>query len=168
MMISINYFYLRKINPWLVSTTHQKLKKLLGKTTIWNEIIQNSSCALFNIDAVNEMEMWKRTKINCRSQTIVSAVLLSSACCLTLSIYCTYSLISAPIGSLTFPLMGFVLLIICLLHSTINQKPCKGEQIRPGSELRCDNEHNFAGPAAGNPNALSVTCCEVMTVHVTL
>lgn len=27
-----------------------------------------------------------------------------------------------------------------------NQEPCKGEQIRPGSEVKRHNEHNFTGP----------------------
>lgn len=85
------------------------------------------------------------------------------------SIFTSYSLISAAIVSVSFPLMRFVLLSLRLPHPMIDQEPCKGEQIRPGSELRRYNEHNFARPPpAGEPNALSVTCCVVMTVHVTL
>lgn len=42
------------------------------------------------------------------------------------------------------------------------------EQEGRPSEVRRHNEQNFSGPAAGKRNALSVTCCVVMTAHIIL
>lgn len=42
------------------------------------------------------------------------------------------------------------------------------EQEGHPSEVRRHNEQDFSGPAAGKRNALSVTCCVVMTAHIIL
>lgn len=64
--------------------------------------------------------------------------------------------------------MRFILLILRLPHSTITRSHAKAS--KSGLDLNGDAIMSaiFAGTTAGEPNALSVTCCVVMTMHVTL
>lgn len=73
------------------------------------------------------------------------------------------------VRNFVFLLMRFVWLIFHVRRVAITRGHAKGEANQgPGSGPRCNNEHNFAGSAAGDLNAPSVTRCVVMTVHVTL
>ena len=88
--------------------------------------------------------------------------------CLSLSIFTTFSLISAPIIRLSFPLMRFVLPILWPPHSMITRSHAKASKSGPDLKWNAIMSAISQAPTLGEPNALPVTCCVVMTVHVTL
>lgn len=85
---------------------------------------------------------------------------------LALSIFTSLSWISAATVSLSFSFNE-----ICSSDSpsaALDDDRKAMQKGRANQGMRWRNERRFAGLAAGEPNALSVTCCVVMTVRVTL
>lgn len=79
-----------------------------------------------------------------------------------------FSLISAPITSSSFPLMGFVLPFLRPPHSMITRIHAKANKSGPDLKWNAIMSTISQAPTLGEPNALPVTCCVIMTVPVTL